>query len=143
MDIVSYCLMSNHYHMILKQRVKKGIEKFLQKLGTSYTKYFNERNKRNGALFQGKFKSSHIKSERSLSIFSVYVSCNSEVHKVCAAKDYPWCSFSHHIGKSRDDFVRDEEFRGDFRNSKELEEYATENIADFQMRKQNEEIKLR
>ena len=49
-DIVSYCLMTNHYHMILKQRVEKGIEKFLQKLGTSYTKYFNERNKRNGAL---------------------------------------------------------------------------------------------
>jgi len=34
-DIVSYCLMKNHYHMILKQRAERGIEKFLQKLGTS------------------------------------------------------------------------------------------------------------
>ncbi|OGI27089.1 MAG: hypothetical protein A2359_02300 [Candidatus Moranbacteria bacterium RIFOXYB1_FULL_43_19] len=139
-DIVSYCLMSNHYHMILKQKVEKGIEKFLQKLGTSYTKYFNEKNKRNGALFQGKFKSSQIKNEGSLSRFSVYVSCNSEVHKVCAAKSYSWCSFSHHIGKSRDTLARDEEFRGDFRNPKELEEYAAENIADFQMRKQDKDM---
>ena len=136
-DIVSYCLMSNHYHMVLKQRVEKGIEKFLQKLGTSYTKYFNERNKRNGALFQGRFKSSHIKSEGSLSRFSIYVSCNSEVHKICPAKNYPWCSFPHHIGKSKDDLVKDDDFRREFINSDELEEYAKENIADFQVRKQD------
>lgn len=141
-DIVSYCLMTNHYHMILKQRVEKGIEKFLQKLGTSYTKYFNEKNNRNGALFQGRFKSSLIKSEGSFSRFSVYVSCNSEVHKVCAAKNYPWCSFPHHIGKSKDDFVRDEEFRRDFRDANELEKYAKENIADFQERKQDQEMFL-
>jgi REP element-mobilizing transposase RayT len=139
-DIVSYCLMSNHYHMVLKQRVEKGIEKFLQKLGTSYTKYFNERNKRNGALFQGRFKSSLIKSEGSLSRFSVYASCNSEVHKVCPAKNYRWCSFPHHIGKSKDDLVRDEEFRSEFRNIGELEKYAAENIADFQARKQDQDI---
>ena len=112
----------------------------MQKLGTSYTKYFNERNKRNGALFQGKFKSSHISSTGLLLRMAVYASCNSEVHKVCAAKNYPWCSFPHHIGKSRDDLVRDEEFRGDFRNQKELQEYAAENIADFQLRKQDEEM---
>ena len=137
-DIISYCLMTNHYHMILKQRVEKGIEKFLQKLGTSYTKYFNERNKRNGALFQGRFKSSLIKSEGSLSRFSVYVSCNSEVHKVSLAKNYPWCSFPHHIGKSKSDLVRDEDFRKEFRSAGDLEEYAKENIADFQMRKQDQ-----
>lgn len=139
-DIVSYCLMSNHYHIILKQRVEKGIEKFLQKLGTSYTKYFNERNKRSGALFQGRFKSSLIKSEGLLPRLSVYVSCNSEVHKVSPAKNYPWCSFPHHIGKRRDSLVRDKEFRGEFRSVGELEEYAKENIIDFQVRKQDQDV---
>lgn len=141
-DIVSYCLMPNHYHMILKQRVEKGIEKFLQKLGTSYTKYFNERNRRNGALFQGRFKSSLIKSEGLLSRLSVYVSCNSEVHKIRPAKNYPWCSFLHHIGKTKNSLVRDEAFRGDFKNTMELEEYAKENIVDFQKRKQDQDVVL-
>lgn len=139
-DIVSYCLMSNHYHMILKQRTEKGIEKFLQKLGTSYTKYFNEKYERNGALFQGRFKSSLIKSEGLLSRLSIYVSCNSEVHKISSAKKYQWCSFPHHIGKEKNDLVRDEEFRGDFRSVSELEKYAGENIADFQERKQDQDV---
>jgi hypothetical protein len=128
--------------MILKQRVEKGIEKFLQKLGTSYTKYFNEKHKRNGALFQGRFKSSLIKSEGLLSRMSVYVSCNSEVHKVSPTIKYPWCSFSYHIRKSKDSLglLKDEEFQNDFRSADELEIYAKENIVDFQERKQDQEI---
>jgi len=139
-EIIAYCCNSNHYHFVLKQLRDRGIERFMQRVATGYTMYFNEKYHRTGSLFQGRFKSSHIKPEGSLSRLSVYVSCNSEVHKVCPAKNYPWCSFLHHIGKRRDDLVRDEEFRGEFRNAGELEEYAKENIADFRERKQDLDI---
>lgn len=55
-DIISFCLMPNHFHFILKQLKENGIARFMQKLGTSYTMYFNKKYKRNGVLYQGKFK---------------------------------------------------------------------------------------
>jgi REP element-mobilizing transposase RayT len=47
---VAYCLNPNHYHFILTPLVEKGIEKFMQRLGTGYVMYFNEKNKRSGAV---------------------------------------------------------------------------------------------
>ena len=72
-EIVAYCLNPNHYHLIVKQISEKGIERFMQKIGTGYTNYFNKRYERSGALFQGKFKSIHIDSNEYLLHLSVYV----------------------------------------------------------------------
>ncbi len=55
-EIIAFCLMPNHFHLILRQLKERGITKFMQKLGTGYTMYFNQKNKRTGALFQGRFK---------------------------------------------------------------------------------------
>lgn len=55
-DIIAFCLMPNHFHLVLRQLKDNGISKFMQKLGTGYTMYFNTKNNRTGALFQGRFK---------------------------------------------------------------------------------------
>ena len=55
-NIIAFCLMPNHFHLILRQLKEGGIAKFMQKIGTGYTMYFNQKNQRNGALFQGTFK---------------------------------------------------------------------------------------
>lgn len=55
-EIITFCLMPNHFHLVLRQFKEGGIAKFMQKLGTGYTMYFNQKNQRNGVLFQGKFK---------------------------------------------------------------------------------------
>lgn len=139
-DIVSYCLMSNHYHFVLKQNSERGIEKFLQKIGTSYTKYYNKKYHRNGSLFQGTFKSSYISSTALLLRSAVYVSCNSEVHKVSDAKNYPWCSFLSHVRIKKDDIIDNDLFLEHFRSGNDFEKYAKENILDFQERKQNKDL---
>lgn len=54
--IHAWCLMNNHYHLLLSERVEYGISLFLKKLNMGYAKYFNERYERTGALFQGKTK---------------------------------------------------------------------------------------
>jgi putative transposase len=141
-DIISFCLMSNHYHFVLKQNVEKGIERFLQKLGTSYTKYFNKKYQRNGSLFQGTFKSSHISSNGLLLRMAVYASCNSEIHKVSPANNYPWCSFAVHLGRQKSDIVNNGLLSEHFKSGKDFEEYANENILDFQERKQDQEMFL-
>lgn len=55
-EIHGWCLMHNHYHLLLTPRIEGGMSLFLKKLNGGYAKYFNERYKRVGALFQGKTK---------------------------------------------------------------------------------------
>jgi REP element-mobilizing transposase RayT len=62
-DILSMCLMPNHFHLQVKQLVKNGISTFMHRLGTSYTNYFNTRHERTGCLFQGTFKSVRVENE--------------------------------------------------------------------------------
>jgi len=62
-DSVAYCLMPNHYHMLIKQCMEGGVSKYLSKLNNGYTKYFNIRWDRSGHLFEYRFKSEHISSD--------------------------------------------------------------------------------
>jgi len=75
-DIIAYCLMPNHFHLVIKERIEGGISKFIQKLSTGYTMYFNERNDRSGALFQGAFKSEHINNDAYFNYIFVYICLN-------------------------------------------------------------------
>lgn len=77
-NFICYCLNPNHYHFILKPLTKKGIENFMHRLGTGYTNYFNEKYKRSGALFQGKYKAKQIND---LLYISAYVNLNNQIHQ--------------------------------------------------------------
>lgn len=59
----AYCLMPNHYHLILKEDTEKGISRFMQKLGTGYTMYFNVRNERLGNLFVKPFRAKRLEND--------------------------------------------------------------------------------
>jgi putative transposase len=78
--IIAYCLNKNHYHMILESCVDDGIQKFMHRLSTGYTRYYNDKYERSGGLFQGRYKSVHIESNAQLLYLSVYVNLNNEVH---------------------------------------------------------------
>lgn len=75
-NIICFCLMPNHYHLILEQLVDGGISKFMRKLGVGYANAFNIKYKRSGALFQGRFKAIHIKSDIYLTHLSRYIHLN-------------------------------------------------------------------
>lgn len=62
-DIHGWCLMGNHYHILMSERVEGGLSEFLKKLNGGYAKYYNEKNGRVGALFQGKTKRILIESD--------------------------------------------------------------------------------
>ncbi|MDP2650026.1 MAG: transposase, partial [bacterium] len=81
-DIVSFCLNPNHYHLLLSPLVEGGVSKFMQKLGIGFTRYFNEKHGRNGVLFQGKFKARHIESDHDLIRMSAYINLNYKVHSL-------------------------------------------------------------
>lgn len=92
-QILSYALIPNHYHLILKQLVGGGISQFMHKLGTSYTNYFNKKYTRSGSLFQGPFKAIHVNNNDYLLWLCGYVNGNIEIHKITTAENYKWSSF--------------------------------------------------
>ncbi len=75
-DICSYCLMPNHFHLIVRVREDGQLSLFMQKLTTAYTMYFNKRNERSGALFQGTFKAKHVDTDEYLKYLIAYIHLN-------------------------------------------------------------------
>lgn len=141
-EIVAYCLNPNHYHLILKQLKERGIERFCQKLSISYTKYFNEKNERSGVLFQGRMKSSSVKTTGGLLYLSAYINCNCEIHGIAKADDYRWSSFACYAGKIKDKLCRPDDILSHFKNREDYFQFAKENAADMKIRKKEEKLLL-
>ena len=74
--IHAYCLMPNHYHLLLSPLVDDGISLFMKKVNMGYTKYFNERNERTGALWQGKYKNILIEQDSHFVYIPYYIHLN-------------------------------------------------------------------
>jgi len=75
-DIGVYCLMPNHFHILITQTEKGSISKFMQKLTTGYVMYYNEKYKRTGSLFEGKFKSEYVDNNNHLKYLFSYIHLN-------------------------------------------------------------------
>jgi putative transposase len=74
--IHGFCLMNNHYHFLLEEIVENGISRFMQKIGTGYTMYFNKKYDRSGSLFQGKYKIKHINTDAHFNYILNYIHLN-------------------------------------------------------------------
>jgi|SRR3989344_2739011 len=75
-DIGAYCLMPNHFHILITQTDKGDISKFMQKLTTAYVMYYNKKYERTGSLFEGKFKAEHSDSDTYLKYLFSYIHLN-------------------------------------------------------------------
>src|SRR3989344_3323718 len=123
---VTYCLNPNHYHFLLTPLVEKGVEKFMQRLGTGYTMYFNERNKRSGSLFQGKFKSKHINSNEYLLQVGAYINLNNYDKNGVIKKSLNMSSWIEYTQSSNINFCEKSMILGQFKSKKEYEKFALE-----------------
>jgi len=75
-DIHAFCLMPNHYHLLVSPKVENGITKFMKKIDMGYAKYFNQKYDRRGALFEGRYKSVLIKTESHFIHLPYYIHLN-------------------------------------------------------------------
>ena len=110
-DILAFVLMQNHFHLLLRQRKENGIARFMQKLGTGYTMYFNKRYERVGSLFQGSYKAVMPTEEAHFTYLLLYIHLNpikiyrgrtsatSAKGMISFLRNYRWSSFPDYIGK--------------------------------------------
>jgi len=75
-SVGAYCLMPNHFHILLKQESDGGISKFIQKIMTGYTMYYNKRYEKTGSLCEGKFKSELLDTDNYLKYVFSYIHLN-------------------------------------------------------------------
>ncbi|OGF64502.1 hypothetical protein A2Z53_03300 [Candidatus Giovannonibacteria bacterium RIFCSPHIGHO2_02_42_15] len=131
-DFIAYCLNPNHYHFILKQSSEKGIERFMHRLGMGYAKFFNNKYKRSGALFQGTFKARHINTNEYLLHLSAYINLNYKVHKLGhGAFRSSWGAYNMLTKNTKEDFIDVEIITSQFRNFEEYKEFAEFSLADI------------
>lgn len=98
-DILGYCLMNNHFHLLIRENIDDGTSLYMQRLLGSYAKYFNLRYKRSGPLFMGRFKAVLVNSDEQLLHVSRYIHLNPYVaHMVEDPLVYSWSSLGNYIG---------------------------------------------
>lgn len=139
-DIQCYALLPNHYHLIVKELIERGVERFFHKLSTSYTKYFNQKFNRTGSLFQGPFKSVEVETDEQLLYLSSYINGNAEIHNVSSADDWPWSSYSDYIGTENQGLVNKKPILREFKNTNGYRKYTKDVIRESAARK--DEVKL-
>lgn len=104
LELISYCLMNNHFHLLLYQFDDiEAITKLLRSVSTAYTMYFNFRYKRHGHLFQGIFKASRIQNESYLKHISRYIHLNPRTYRT-----YTWSSLPEFIQRRSTPWIHPE-----------------------------------
>lgn len=100
--LIAFCLMPNHFHLLVRQEKDGGISRFVSNFSNSYCKYFNTKYERVGPLFQGSFKAVRVETDEQLIHLSRYIHLNPV--SSCKIKekdldDYPWSSMAQYLGK--------------------------------------------
>jgi len=146
-DIGAYCLMPNHFHLLIREKVEGGISLFMQKLLTAYTMYFNKKYTRRGSLFEGTFMARHVADDNYLRYLFAYIHLNpvktidpdgwggKKIANQSLAKEflqnYRFSSYQFYLGQTRvtDGVIQKNsfpEYFADFKNFKQfIDEWVT------------------
>lgn len=102
-QVHAYVLMDNHVHLLVTPTTDQGLPKLMQFVGRQYVSWFNRRHSRTGTLWEGRYKSSIIQSERYLLNCMIYMDLNPvRAAMVSQPADYPWSSYLHYSGMQVD-----------------------------------------
>jgi len=144
-EIGAYCLMPNHFHLLLKEINEGGITAFMKKLGTAYAMYFNKKEERKGTLFQGRFGAQWLNRDRYLKYMFAYIHLN-PIKLVCPSwkegkiddinkikkflNSYIWSSYpSYSKGSGRDLILNKEPFPEYFKNNVDFKKFINDWLA--------------
>ena len=103
-EILCYCLMRNHYHLLIKQKRDNGISKYLSDFQNSFTRYYNAVHERRGPIFLNQFRAVRIETDEQLIHVSRYIHLNPYSSFLVKTLDqlikYPWSSLPTYLGRA-------------------------------------------
>jgi putative transposase len=104
-ELTSFCLMPNHFHLMVKEVKENGIARYMQRVLNGYTKYYNTKYNKSGHLLQGPYKAVHVKNNNQLLYLSSYIHKNPKELKEWSNKEniYQWSSYQDFVNKNRFD----------------------------------------
>jgi putative transposase len=100
-ELLAFCLIPNHFHLLIYQTKSDAMTSLLRSVGTAYTMYFNKKYKRTGPLFQERFKASLISQDEHLQHISRYIHLNPENYR-----SWDFSSLGYYLGDRKADWVK-------------------------------------
>lgn len=104
-DLIAFCLMPNHFHMLVHQKTRDGMTKLLKQVSVGYSMYFNKRYSRVGPLFQGIYKACTVENEDYLLHLSRYIHLN-PLERGVSLEEFQWSSYLDYLGKRQTAWVK-------------------------------------
>lgn len=101
LELVAFCLMPNHFHLLIYQRQQGVMAEFMRSLLTSYSMYFNRKYKRSGSLFESRYKASLISDDAYLEHITRYIHLNPRQWR-----DYEYSSLPYYLQQISDEWIR-------------------------------------
>lgn len=140
-SLVSYCLMPNHFHLLIQQKGDIPTTKLMLRVCTSYSIYFNKKYDRVGHVFQDQFKQVNIDENSYLIWLSAYIHQNPTVAGLVKHPiDYYWSSYQDFVG-SRDDGLCDKKIiLEQFKGIKDFKEFVASSYPIIKNKKDLEDL---
>lgn len=104
-ELLAFCLMPNHFHLLVKQKKFRSIESFMRSLLTRYSGYFNKQHRRVGHLFQGVYRGILVREEEYFWWLSRYIHRNPAELNNVALSSYPYSSYPAYLGMEKIDWL--------------------------------------
>lgn len=138
-DILAYCLIPNHFHLLVRQIGNNGISYFMTPLSISYSKYYNMRHKRSGHLFGSTFKAVFIESDDQLIHISRYIHLNPYISSLVSLErldQYPWSSLPQYYSSQHRGIAMVSDVLTHFSSIKSYEQFIND-YADYAKKLKN------
>lgn len=132
-DLVSYCLMPNHFHMLVYIRTDSAATRLMRSVITAYTMYFNRKYKRRGPLYENRFKAVPIVAEDQLMHITRYIHLNHWDYK-----SWPWSSYRDYLAEHPRNWIAPQSILELFDSTQKYQEF----VDDYnQLQREREELK--
>ncbi|RJO59950.1 hypothetical protein C4544_06280 [candidate division WS5 bacterium] len=131
-ELWAYCLMPNHFHLLIKQLDEVSMTEFMRGISNSYVSYFNKKYKRVGSLFQGIYKAAIVDKDEHLVHLSRYIHMN-PLDIDIKILEYPYSSYKHYTGNTDPRWLNTSEILGHFNDQpkeykKFVEDYKVDSL---------------
>lgn len=126
-ELLGYCLMPNHFHLLLRQKTKNGITKLMKQITNAYTLYFNQKNSRVGGLMQGRYKAVTVTEDDLLLHIIRYIHLNPVASNLISdLETYQWSSYPDYLGKEVDLPTSKDQVLANFKSQEDFKQFHSD-----------------